>query len=252
MTSLRLFYAPGTCSRAVMIALEEAGAEYDKQLVAYMNGEHRMPDYLALNPNGKTPLLIADGEPIHETPAILLYLAKLFPEARLLPLGRGEVRDAQTIAHLIWCGSELHPNVFRIRIPQFFCDHPEGRARQKEMAEDSMHDKFAIIEQRLERGPWFLGEDWSAIDAYLFWVWFRLDGTGFELDRYPRFADHYRRMQERPAVQRAMAVEQSAGLILREQGLMVNFDTFTRGRTPEDFQAQAAAAQSQSVGSSPR
>lgn len=115
-----------------------------------------------------------------------------------------------------------------------------------------MHDKFAIIERRFEGGPWFFGEDWSAIDAYLFWVWFRLDGTGFELDRYPRFADHYRRMQARPAVQRAMAIEQSAGQMLREQALMVNFDTFTQGRTPEDFQAQAAAAQSQSAGSSPR
>ncbi|MCI4643803.1 MAG: glutathione S-transferase family protein [Hyphomonadaceae bacterium] len=237
MTHLHLIFAPGTCSRAVMIALEEAGVEYEHQLLTYMKGEHRTPEYLALNPNGKTPLLIAEGQPIHETSAILLYLAKLYPEAGLLPFGRGEIADAQTIAHLIWCGSELHPNVFRIRIPQFFCDHPEGRLRQKEMAVASMHDKFAIIEGHLESGPWFLGEAWSAIDAYLFWVWFRLDGTGFELDRYPQFADHYRRMQDRPSVQRAMAIEQAAGQKLREEGLVVNFETFRPGRTPEDFQA---------------
>lgn len=244
MTSLHLVFAPGTCSRAVMIALEEAGAEYESQSLAYMRGEHRTPEYLALNPNGKTPLLIADGEPIHETSAILLYLVKHFPQAGLLPLGQGEIQDAQAIAHLIWCGSELHPNVFRIRIPQYFCDHPEGRLRQKEMAVDSMHDKFAIIEKRLGNGPWFMGADWSVIDAYLFWVWFRLDGTGFELERYPLFADHYRRMQGRPSVQRTMVIEQSAGQKLRERGLMVNFDTFSRGRTPEDFQAQVDQLQS--------
>lgn len=134
MNRLHLFYAPGTCSRAVLIALEEVGADYDKTLLAYMRGEHRAGEYLALNPNGKTPLLLVEGRPIHETPAILLYLARLFLDGGLLPFGRDEVRNAQVIADLIWCGSELHPNVFRIRIPQFFCDHPEGRDRQKEMA----------------------------------------------------------------------------------------------------------------------
>lgn len=241
MTKLRFFYAPGTCARSILIALKEAEADYEVQLMAYMHGDHKSPGYLALNPNGKVPLLLVDDQPIHETSAILLYLADRFPEARLLPFGQGAVHDARVVADLIWCSSELHPNVFRIRIPQYFCDHPEGRLRQKEMAMDSMHKKFAIIEERLSRSPWFLGEDWSVIDAYLFWVWFRLDGTGFELDRYPYFADHYARIQKRPSVIEAMEFEVMAGNSLREQGLMVNFDTFRPGNTPEDFKAQISS-----------
>lgn len=242
MTELRVFYAPGTCSRAVLIALEEAQATYDAQLLVYMHGEHRSDDYLALNPNGKTPLLLVDKQPIHETSAILLYLAHAFPDAGLLPLGRGTVNDAQTVAELIWCSSELHPNVFRIRIPQYFCDHPDGRLRQKEMAMESMHSKFAMIENRLSTAPWFLGEAWSVIDAYLFWVWFRLDGTGFNLNPYPACADHYNRIQTRPSVIDAMKIEREAGQMLRERGLMVNFETFRPGTTPDDFKAQIEVA----------
>lgn len=242
MTVIRAIYAPGTCSRAMLIALEEAGADYEADLLVYMHGEHKSPGYLALNPNGKTPLLVVDGKPIHETSGILLYLTNAFPDAGLLPLGHDPVLNAQIVSDLIWCSSELHPNVFRIRIPQYFCDHPEGRLRQKEMAEDTMHMKFAIIEERLKSGPWFLGETWSVIDAYLFWVWFRLDGTGFDLSRYPLFSDHYRRIQVRPSVIRAMKIERTAGEALKDQGLMVNFDTFRPGKTPEDFKAQIQSA----------
>lgn len=238
MAQLIAFYAPGTCSRAMLIALEEAGVTYEKRLLAYMNGDHRTPEFLALNPNGKTPLLVVDGQPIHETPAILLYLNRAFPEANLLPLGRSEIEDVLAIADLVWCASELHPNVFRIRIPQFFCDHPDGRSRVKAMAIDAMHDKFAMIERRLSKQLWFLGDTCSAVDAYIFWVFFRLDGTGFELDRYPAFGDHFQRMQERPSVKRAIAIEQAAGQRLRQEGLMVDFETFRPGRTPQDFQGQ--------------
>lgn len=238
MTQLRVFYAPGTCSRAVLIALEEANATYKAQLLIYMQGEHKSDDYLALNPNGKTPLLLVDNQAIHETSAILLYLAHAFPEAKLLPLGKSNVNNAKVIADLIWCSSELHPNVFRIRIPQYFCDHPEGCLRQKEMAMESMHTKFSIIEERLSKAPWFLGENWSVIDAYLFWVWFRLNRTGFNFKPYPAFADHYKRIQKRPSVIKAMKIEQNAGIILHEKGLMVNFETFQPGIKPEDFTAQ--------------
>jgi len=233
-----LYFAPGTCARAVMIALEEASAEYDIRVVAHMRGDHKSPEYLALNPNGKVPVLVADGHPIAETSAILLYLAQIFPDAGLLPLQRSVIEDAVTISHLIWCSSELHGNVFRIRIPQYFCDIDPGRERQKQMAMDTMHAKFAIIEQCLQNDPWFLGGEWSVIDAFLLWVWFRLDGTGFDLARYPKFADHYERNLLRPSVQRALAREGEIGADLKAQGLMVDFNTFRPGKTSEDFLAQ--------------
>jgi len=238
MPDLTLYFAPGTCARSILVALEEAGAPFKLEVVAHMRGDHKSPEYLALNPNGKVPVLVADGHPIAETSAILLYLAQVFPDAGLLPLQRDVTEDAVTISHLIWCSSELHGNVFRIRIPQYFCDTNPGRERQKQMAMDTMHAKFAIIEQRLQDGPWFLGGEWSVIDAFLLWVWFRLDGTGFDLARYAKFADHYARNMQRPSVQRALAREGEIGAELKAQGLMVDFNAFRPGNTPADFIAQ--------------
>jgi glutathione S-transferase len=241
MTSIKLYFAPGTCARSVLVALEECGADYDLEVVVHMAGEHKLPSYLALNPNGKVPVIVVDEKPITETSAILYYLAKAYPNSNMLPLGRGNIEDAITLSHLMWCGSELHGNVFRIRIPQYFCDEPSGRLRQKQMAMDTMHAKFAIIETRLANGPWFLGPDWSVIDAFLLWVWFRLDGTGFELARYPNFADHYQRQLARPSVMRALAKERVIAEALQFKGLKVNFETFQVGTTPEDFIRQANA-----------
>ena len=56
---LALYFAPGACSRVPLIALEEIGQPFDGHLVTFMKGEHRAPDYLALNPAGKVPTLVA-------------------------------------------------------------------------------------------------------------------------------------------------------------------------------------------------
>lgn len=238
MTRLTFFFGPGTCSRAVHIALEEIGVDYDPRVVTYMQGEHRTEEFLAMNPNGKTPLLLVDGEPLHETPAILLYLNAAYPEAKIMPKRSSIVGTVKDVADLVWCASELHPNVFRIRIPQYFCDRSPGRERSRDIAVEDMHAKFAIIERRLSKTPWFLGESWSAVDGYLMWVWFRLQGTAFDASPYTFFADHYARMQQRPAVQRAGAMEAEAGQRLAAEGNKVDFETFRRGKTPADFIAQ--------------
>jgi glutathione S-transferase len=85
MTDLTLFFAPDTCARVSMIALEETEHPYKTELIAFMRGDHRSPRYLELNPKGKVPTLIVDGRVLTENVAILLWLAARFPETNLLP-----------------------------------------------------------------------------------------------------------------------------------------------------------------------
>jgi len=92
MTDTVLYAAPGTCARVPMIALEEARQDFEVRVVRFMKNEHRSPEYLALNPKGKVPLLLMDGAPLTENVAILLHLAERFPEARLLPESRNGSR----------------------------------------------------------------------------------------------------------------------------------------------------------------
>jgi glutathione S-transferase len=82
---LTLYFAPGSSSMAVHIALHEIGVAFDGRPMSFKNNDMGSPGYLALNPEGKVPSLVIDGRPLTEVAAILFYLAKRFPETELLP-----------------------------------------------------------------------------------------------------------------------------------------------------------------------
>lgn len=219
MPTLQLHYAPGACSRVSLIALEESGAPFDAQLVRFMKGDHRSPDYLRLNPKGKVPLLVTDGRPLTENVAILSYLAHEFPERKLLPFTGDPFGDAAILSVLAWCSSGLHPLVNRLRMPQMSCDLPESFARIRAMASAGLAQNFAVAEERLASRDWYF-DDYSLVDAYLYWCWFRATGSGFDASPFPRLVAHEARVLARPAVARALAREAEAESWLESQGLV--------------------------------
>src|SRR3546814_2949189 len=81
---LTLYCFPGACSRATMISLEETGAAYSTHVPNMMKNEQKSPEYLAVNPKGKVPVLVVDGEPLTDNIAILGFLADSFPDSGLL------------------------------------------------------------------------------------------------------------------------------------------------------------------------
>ena len=82
---IKLYGYPQTRSVRVAWALEEAGAEYDYQLINLRNGDHKKPEFLAINPCGKIPSLVDGGQAISESAAICTYIAEKFPAAKLIP-----------------------------------------------------------------------------------------------------------------------------------------------------------------------
>ena len=223
MTKMTLYFAPDSCARVPLIALEEIGRPYTLEVVAFMKGQHKSPEYLALNPKGKVPMLMVDGEPLTENVAILSWLAERFPEVGLLPNSDDSLARARVIADLAYCASGLHPIVTRLRIPQFFCDTPEGSRRIFEMAEIAMRPNFAVIDGRLAKNRWWYGDRWSIVDAYINWVWFRVTGTQFDGLAYPNLGRHDAEMKQRPAVARALAISTDVAASLAAQGLAVKF-----------------------------
>jgi glutathione S-transferase len=81
---LTFFFAPGTSSMAPHIALHEIGVPFESRPLSFATNEQRDAPYRQINPEGKVPALVIDGRPLTEVAAILFYLAKRFPEARLL------------------------------------------------------------------------------------------------------------------------------------------------------------------------
>lgn len=224
MPDLTLFFAPDTCARVPLTALEEIGCDYRMEVITFMKGQHRSDAYLALNPKGKVPTLVIDGRPLTENVAILSWLSEAYPEANLLPTPSSTYDRATVLSDLAFCASGLHPIVTRLRIPLFFCDLPEGAARVFDMAATAMTLNLQVVERRLAESRWWYGEDWSLMDAYINWVWFRITGTRFDSTPFPSLARHDADMKERPAVQRALAIGRRAADDLAAQGLAVQFD----------------------------
>jgi len=105
---LKLYYSPGACSLASHIALIETGAPFELSRVPVADKSNKRPEYLAVNPRGYIPALEADAWTMTENAAIMIYLARRYPEARLLPDDDNEVL-ARALEWLVWQSSTAHP-----------------------------------------------------------------------------------------------------------------------------------------------
>jgi glutathione S-transferase len=203
---MKFYFAPHTCALATHIALEEAGASYEAQRVDFTKSEQRGEAYLAINPKGRVPSLVTDKGVLTETPAMLLYVAQLYPQARLAPLGDPWAL-AQVQAFNSYLCSTVHvAHAHRMRGYRW-ADDPAAIEAMKRKVPQSVGECFDLIERTMFAGPWVFGDMYTISDPYLFTIaqWWEADGV--DPARFPKLADHRRRMAERPAVRRAIAME---------------------------------------------
>ena len=218
MNDTILYMAPYTCARVTAIALEQADVAFDMRLVRFLKGEHKSPEFKRHNPKGKVPALAIDGAVLTENVAILTYLADRFPDAQLMPAAKTAVERAHQLADLCFCAATLHPLVTRIRMPMIFAG-ADNALVVKRTAEQAMDEYFQLVEDRLADGPWWYRDRWSAMDGYLYWVFWRVEGAGYDVSRFARFTAHARASEQRPAVQRALAREEEAQRQLEAEGI---------------------------------
>jgi glutathione S-transferase len=186
---LTLYFAPGSSSMAVHIALHEIGVAFEGKPMSFNKDDMRSPEYLALNPEGKVPTLVIDGRPLTEVAAILFYLARRYPDAGLLPRDDSEA-EAQALSWMSFAASTLHP------------------ARRYGL--DHAREVWGIADRRLGSG-WALGR-YSIADIHLFRLYWRLANSLKPApETFPNLAAHYARMIARPAVQRTIEVETAIG-----------------------------------------
>lgn len=216
MPKITLYMAPGTCARVTAIALLELGLEFDTQVVRFMKAEHRSQAYLNINPLGKVPAMVYDGEVVTENVAIIQFLNST--HGALLPTADSELTQAHILADLCFCSSTLHPTVTRIRMPQMFAGMEHASA-VKAAGMKAMDPHFQVIENRLAKGIWWYADQWSAVDAYLFWVFWRVEGAGYDVSRYPNYCKHYQAMLDRPSVLKAFKLEADLDAMLEREGL---------------------------------
>ncbi len=203
---ITLHYTPIACSLVPYVALTEAGAEFDVEVVNFFKGEHMSPDYLRLNPKHKVPVLVVDGEPLTENVAILQWIARTFEDAGLLPEGLDEFR---AISLMSWCASGIHPTLTPNVRPQRYCDLPGSEEAVKACAQKAMHENFAIAENMLDGRDWFF-DQFTIPDIYFFWCFRRAKQFAIDVTAYKSCNAHFNRTSERPSVTKLLAFEAEA------------------------------------------
>ena len=108
--AITFYYTPMSSASRVHWALEELGIPYEYVQVDRTKNEHKQPEFLAINPNGKVPALVDDGVAYFESLAITLHLAERYGVERQLWPSSGQAR-ADALSWSIWCLAELHYNL---------------------------------------------------------------------------------------------------------------------------------------------
>jgi glutathione S-transferase len=199
---LTLFYAPGACSMAAHIVLEESGEEYDAQRMDLAKGEQKTDAYLKIHPQGRVPALrLDDGSPLTENTAILPYLGKRFG---LWP--SDPVAEARALSLVGFFAASVHPAHAHIGRPERYALDESAFPTIKEAGRRAFHGYLKQIDAMLAGKQW-LSNGYSVLDpyAFVFYVWgVRRELPMGELTNYTAFKD---RMLQRPAVQRVVADE---------------------------------------------
>ena len=192
---LTLYFSPGKSSMAAHIGLHETGQPFESIFLDFSKRQHKEPAYLALNPEGKVPTLTIDGRPITEVAGILYYLARIFPDAKLMPQNNPEL-EAQVISWMSFIASSVHGS----RQGDF-----ERRLKV-----------FQIADGRLGKNDWTVGNSFSIADIHLFRLYWRfVTPMDKAPDTLPNLNAHFARMMARPAVKRTIEIESALGYDLR-------------------------------------
>lgn len=204
---LTFYYAAGTCALASHLALEHAGARHEAVRLDFKTQQQRSPEYLRVNPKGRVPALVTDRGVLTETPALLQFIAQSFPESGLAPLDDAFLLAKMNEFNAYLCATVHVNHAHKGRGYRWV--EPEDTAAIEAMRRKvptTMAESFTLIEEQMLQGPWVLGERFSTCDLYLFTIAGWLEGDGVDIARFPKVADHYRRVQALPAARKVLAL----------------------------------------------
>jgi glutathione S-transferase len=201
-----LYFAPNACSLVPYVTLTEANANFEVRALNFRKHQHMSTDYLKLNPKHKVPFLVVDGRGLSENVAIQTWIARQFPQARLLPSDPWQ--ELQALSILAWCASGIHPFLSRLNNTTRVCDLPGAAESVRQSAQAMLFETYGIADDMLKDREFFF-DHFTAADAHFFWclrrgVQLNVDHSGF-----PNCAAHFERMKARPSVQKLLVFEKS-------------------------------------------
>lgn len=199
---MKLYYSPGACSRAVRIALHEAGLPFEGVLASTKT--HQLPDgsdYYAINPKGYVPMVeLDDGQRLAETQVLLQWVADQAPERGLAP-PQGTMPRYRLMEWLSFVSSEVHKQFS----PLFNPAYPE---EAKVLNRQRIVQRLGWVDGQLADRQYLMGDAFTVADAYLYVVSGWSVPTQIDLSALRNLQAYRTRVGERPAVQKAVREEE--------------------------------------------
>jgi glutathione S-transferase len=183
-----ILYGGGmTRSLGPQMVLEEGGLAYELRTVDTVKGEHRTPEFLALNPAGDVPVLVTpEGQVLHETAAIMLYLADRHRLRDLAPDPDDPVRGL-FYCKLFYHTDDIEPPSKRYFYPDRFSTDPAAAPRIMARARQQAMERWGVLDRFLaEAGPYHLGDRFSLVDLHMaLWAAYGFETTRDIVDAFP-------------------------------------------------------------------
>jgi GST-like protein len=188
----------------VSLFLEESGLDYDPVPIDGRAGDQHKPEFLAVNPNAKVPVIIDDGITVFDSNAILLYLAQ--KTGKFLPEDTSEAR-AQLLSWLMFVATGVGPYSGQSVHFKNFAPEKQSYAINRYDFEAERH--YGILDGRLAAVPYMLGETYTIVDMAV-WGWARMipivrgENTWRDMPNLSRLVNE---INARPAAGRAKALK---------------------------------------------
>jgi glutathione S-transferase len=204
--SVVLYGSTSTASLVVHWLLIELGIAHELRMLDFDRNEQKSAAYLALNPQGRVPTLLLDGQVLTESVAIAMHLADLHPQAHLAPAPGTPERGAY-YRWMCFCAYTLMP-AYR---SWFYPQEPAGDAHVdavREHARTVLESAWQQVDDHLrDAGPWLLGGERSAADFVLTMLMRWSRNMPRPSDAWPALTAHARRMKSLPSFREVYARE---------------------------------------------
>jgi GSH-dependent disulfide-bond oxidoreductase len=182
----------------VSVALEEMALPYTVHSVSLMAGEQKTPEFLAMNPNGRIPVLVDDGFAVFESGAILIYLA----EKTGLFMPSDAQGRSRVIQWLMFQMGGIGPMMGQANV--FYRYFPERIQPAIDRYHGEVRRLFGVLDRHLAHNEWLAG-DYSIADMAN-WCWTRTARwSGVDPEPFENMARWHRAIAGRPAAQRGIA-----------------------------------------------
>jgi len=163
--SLTFYYTPQSSADRVHASLKALGIPYEEVRVDIRAGDAKKPEFLALNPNAKVPLVVIDGTPVFESVAIQIALGERYGVEKGLWPALGSAEHLTALTWLVWSQVNLTAEVFRyMQNTSDYFPKDQHNAEHAAAALAAMNDLLGMLDHQLEGRDFVTGERMTLAD----------------------------------------------------------------------------------------